>query len=67
MKEGILQTPAAYTLATLLTDIGSVFSTAISWVGDVAETIVSNPLLLIGCIIGFVGIGIGLFKRLMRV
>ena len=67
MKEGILQTAAAYTLASLLTDIGSVFSTAISWVGDVAETIVSNPLLLIGCIIGFVGIGIGLFKRLMRV
>ena len=67
MKEGILQTPTTYTLATLLTDIGSVFSTAITWVGEVAEVIVSNPLLLIGCIIGFVGLGVGLFKRLMRV
>lgn len=57
----------AYSLSNLLTDIGSVFTSAISWVGNVADAIVSNPLLLVGCIVGFVGIGIGLFKRLMRV
>ena len=36
------------TLATVLTDIGSVFTAIIGYVGDIAELIVGNPLLLIG-------------------
>lgn len=36
----------AYTLATFMTDIGSMFTTAMQWVGDVATTIVSQPILL---------------------
>ena len=33
----------------------------------VAETVAGNPLLLIGVVIGFIGTGIGLFSRLLRV
>lgn len=38
----------ATTLATLLTNIGSVFSAFIGYVGDIAEAIVGTPLLLLG-------------------
>lgn len=41
------------TLATALTDIGSVFTSMIGYVGSVCETIVGNPLLLIGFCIPF--------------
>ncbi len=41
------------TLASVLTDIGSVFASMIGYVGSVCETIVGNPLLLIGFCIPF--------------
>lgn len=41
------------TLTSVLTDIGSVFTSMIGYVGSVCETIVSNPLLLIGFCIPF--------------
>lgn len=43
----------ATTLASVLTNIGSVFTALIGYVGNVCETIVSNPLLLIGFCIPF--------------
>lgn len=41
------------TLSTVLTDIGSVFTSMIGYVGSVCETIVSQPLLLIGFCVPF--------------
>ena len=41
------------TLSSVLTDIGSVFTSMIGYVGSVCETIVSQPLLLIGFCIPF--------------
>ena len=58
---------AEMTLASLLTDIGSVFTSAMSWMSSVATAVSGNPLLLIGVIIGFIGVGVGLFKRLLNV
>ncbi len=54
------------TLATVLTDLGSVFTAAIGWVGDVAETVASNPVILIPFALGIIGFGAGLFLRLAR-
>lgn len=55
------------TVASLLTSIGSVFSSAISWVGTVASTIADEPILLLACVgIPMCGLGVGLFKRLLR-
>ena len=62
-----METPAALTMATLLSTITEVFTSAIGWVGTVAETVASNPLLLVGVVISFIGLGIGLFSRLLRV
>lgn len=61
-------TGEAVTIATLMTSIGSVFTTAIGWVGDVAAEIAAQPILLLSCVaIPLVGLGVGLFKRLLSV
>ena len=58
---------AAMTMATLLSTITEVFTASIGWVGTVAETVASNPLPLVGVVLGFIGVGITLFSRLLRV
>lgn len=55
------------TMATVLSSITEVFTAAIGWVGTIATTIASEPLLLIGVVITFVGVGISLFSRLLHV
>ena len=50
-----------------MTDIGTMFTTAMEWVGDVASTIVGNPILLASAAVGFIGLGVALYKRLTRV
>lgn len=57
----------ATTIANILAPVGDIFTAAIGWVGDVAETIVSTPLLLCFAVIPLVGLGVGLFKRLISV
>ena len=54
----------ATTLSTVLTDVGSVFTSFIGYVGSVCETIVSNPLLLLGFCVPFVFAIITLVKRM---
>ena len=55
------------TVASLLTSIGSVFTSSIGWVGNVASTIADEPILLLACVgIPMCGLGVGLFKRLLR-
>lgn len=58
---------ATVTIATLLSSIGEVFTSAIGWAGTVGSTIVSMPILLLFCAIPLVGLGVGLFKRLLNV
>ncbi len=60
-------TAATMTMATVLSTITEVFTAAVGWVGTVSETVVNNPLLLVGVVITFIGTGIGLFSRLLRV
>lgn len=55
------------TLAEIVTSVGTVFTAAVGWVGDVAGTIVDTPILLMFCILPLVGLGVGLFKRLISV
>lgn len=55
------------TIATLISAITEIFTAAIGWVGTTAETVGSQPLLLFGFVLGFIGIGVGLFRRLTNV
>lgn len=51
----------------MLTNITTVLSSAVSWVGTVATTITNTPLLLVGAVLTFVGFGVGLFRRMFHV
>lgn len=62
-----MEKSAKMTISTIITAITEIFTAAIGWVGTVAETVAGNPLLLFGVVIGFVGLGVGLFKRLLHV
>lgn len=55
----------AVTLATILTDIGSVVTQAISWAGDVVDFVVARPLVMVFIAIPLVGLGIGMVKRMI--
>lgn len=67
MPTVLAETTGSLTMASVLTTITEVFTAAVGWVGTVSETVVNNPLLLVGVVIGFIGTGIGLFSRLLRV
>lgn len=54
-------------MSGLISDVTSIFNAAIGWVGTVASTVSSTPILLIFCLIPLVGLGIGLFKRMLSV
>ena len=55
------------TMGTVLADVTTVFTSAIGWAGTVASTIIGEPLLLIFCILPLVGLGVGLFRRLLHI
>ena len=52
-------------MTEILSSIGSIFTSAIGWAGKVGETVVGTLLLF--CAIPLVGLGVGLFKRLLNV
>lgn len=52
------------TVASVLADVGTVFTKATEMVGDVAETVASNPILLLPVLIGLAGVGISFFNQL---
>ena len=56
----------ATTMGTMISSVGTVFTAAIGWVGDVAATIAGEPILLLACVgIPLCGLGVGMFKRLL--
>lgn len=54
-------------MEAILSSITSVFTAAIGWVGTVGETIVNTPIMLVFCVVPLIGLGVGLFRRLINV
>lgn len=55
------------TMTTFLTDIGTFFTQAISWLGTVLSTVVSSPVLLVLVIaMPVIGFSVGLLRRLIH-
>lgn len=53
-------------MADILSAVGSVFTSTIGMVGDVASTVAGQPILLLACVaVPLCGIGVGMFKRLL--
>lgn len=65
--EGPVTSAAAMTMSTLLSTISEVFTAATGWMAEVANIVASNPLFLIPIVFTFIGVGITLFSRLLRV
>jgi len=61
-----IKAPSDMTMSSLLEKITAVFSTALDWTGTVAATIAANPMLLLCVVLGFIGTGVLLFKRFLR-
>ena len=60
--------PEAVTMEAILTQVGTFLTQAITWMGDVLETIVSEPALLLMVIaMPVAGFAVGLLNRLIRV
>lgn len=54
-------------MTEILAVVSAIFTECISWVGTVASTIGDTPILLIFTVLPLVGLGVGLFKRLINV
>ena len=55
------------TMEAILTSIGAVFTQAITWVGDIIDLIVEQPLLILMVVaLPIVGFAVGLLSRLFR-
>lgn len=55
------------TMATILESIGTFFTSAIGWLGQVLDVVVSNPVLLIMVVaMPVAGVAIGYLSRLIR-
>lgn len=59
-------TATAATMATIISDVGSIVTAAQGWIGTYVTAITSNPLIEMFVIVGFVGLGVGLIRRLIR-
>lgn len=51
------------TMGAILTDIGAVIQNTTTWMGDIVTFITAHPLVELGVIVGFVGLGVGLLSR----
>lgn len=54
-------------MAAILTNVTSFVTAAVGWVGQFVDVIVAQPLLEMFVITSFVGLGVGLIKRLVRI
>lgn len=53
------------TVATILESAGLIVTEALSWLTETVTTIVGSPLLLMFVILGLVGTGVGLMRRII--
>lgn len=56
----------AVTIATILGNVSSLVTSSVTWIGSFVGAITGNPLILMFVIVSFVGLGVGLIKRLVR-
>lgn len=53
-------------MASILSDITSMVTSAVGWVTSFVGAITSNPLILTFVLIAFIGTGVGLINRLIK-
>ena len=54
-------------MASIITSVTSVVTAAIGWMGDYADAIAANDILVLGVVaVPLVGLGVGLLGRLLK-
>ena len=53
-------------ITTILSAATALVTEAIKWIGQFVIAITSNELLLLFVVVAFVGLGVGLIKRIIR-
>ena len=54
------------TISSLMTSVGDVFTSALGWVGDIAQEIVAEPLFVLFCVaVPLCGIAFAFTRRLI--
>lgn len=53
-------------MADIITNVGSIVTGAAGWIGTYVGAITSAPLIEMFVILSFVGLGVGLIRRLIR-
>lgn len=53
-------------METIMSTLSTLFYAMIDYAGAVVTFIISNPLVLMFVVLGLVGIGVGLIRRLIR-
>lgn len=66
MKGGIWTTTPAATVASIIGLAGDIVTEALSWVTETVTTITQNPLIMTFVLVAFVGLGVGLIRRMIR-
>lgn len=51
-------------MADIITAATSIVTAGLGWLGQTVNTIVANPLLELFALLGLIGTGIGLYRRL---
>ncbi len=57
----------AYSISTMMTDIGSWVTASITWIQSFVGAITDNKLILGFVLVALIGTGVGLINRLIRV
>ena len=55
----------ANSMAAILSSAGEIVTEALSWLTETVTTVVGSPLLLMFVILGLVGTGVGLMRRII--
>lgn len=53
-------------MAEILSNVSLIVTESIGWIGEYVEVVTAQPLLLMFVVTSFVGLGVGLIKRLIR-
>lgn len=56
----------AFSMVDFTSAVSSLVTAAIGWIGQFVTVITSNPLLLAFVVVSFVGLGVGLIRRIIR-
>lgn len=62
----LASTPTPMPISDIVSDVGSIVTAATGWIGQFVTVITANPLIEMFVITGFVGLAVGLIRRLIR-